>query len=219
MISALWVWRLSGLQALYVSMPSSKTFFCVGISHFQICHRMNAHNTDILVVSLVINILELPSILVIHYLWNPLFKKEHTVCVFSPWCHVLFMGYLTEDVISYCKSKALQNFASIFNLNAILPLCSFYQHVYSVIWIFIFVTLASKIKQERNFKQLQLNQGLWKFPCLVGSLVSGLVHWPKTHDEWEMIAIILVYLAYHDLQNTHNQAFATDFCACWLSWA
>jgi len=71
-------------------------------------------------------------------------------------------GVRVQQLVDAIKEDGLtlQNFASIFNLNAILPLCSFYQQVYSVIWIFIFVTLASKIKQERNFKQLQLNQGL-----------------------------------------------------------
>lgn len=71
-----------------------------------------------------------------------------------------FFRYFTEDMISYYRSKALQSFAYMCDLNVILPLCTVSTSRHGVSWIFICVTSASKIKQERNFKQFQLAQGL-----------------------------------------------------------
>jgi len=53
-------------------------------------------------------------------------------------------GYLTEDIILHYRRKALQSFASMCDLNAILPLCTVSTSRHSVSWIFICVSSASK---------------------------------------------------------------------------
>lgn len=106
-----------------------------------------------------------------------------------PCSFFFFLRHLTEYIITYYRSKALQSFACMCDRNAILPLRTVSTSRHSVSWIFIRVTSASKIKQEGNFKQFQLAQGLWKSPCLVGSLVSMLFLasvqiWRMTKDSY-----------------------------------
>lgn len=82
-----------------------------------------------------------------------------------------FFRYFTEDIISCQRSKVLQCFVHMCDLNAILPLCTISISRRSVSQIFICVTSASKIKrgilnsssQPKGYENLLARQAVW-FP-------------------------------------------------------